>query len=143
MYVNKDVKKCVCLSKCGRLVKPMISDLTGRKQTTPEARILREAMGLLMTCTLGQLWEVLQRLTAMEIEGQFQMRCFSNHIDGDDDSVFGCLGKLEDLHRRFYSLCKSRIYIDSPSLSFLPKFSSSHRNSCSTKVVGHSLKSLF
>ena len=45
MYVTKNAKKYVCLSKCGRQVQPMVTDSTGRKQTMPEASNLRESNG--------------------------------------------------------------------------------------------------
>ena len=45
MYVTKNAKKYVCLSKCGHQVQPMVTDSTGRKQTMPEAGNLRESNG--------------------------------------------------------------------------------------------------
>ena len=45
MYVTKNVKKYVCLSKCGRQVQPLVKEATGGKQTTPDAEILGNSNG--------------------------------------------------------------------------------------------------
>ena len=45
MYVSKNVKKYVCLSKCGRQVQQMVSDTTVEKQTTPVTNDLRDNCG--------------------------------------------------------------------------------------------------
>ena len=45
MYVSKNVKKYVCLSKCGRQVQPLVKEATGGKQTTPDAEILGNSNG--------------------------------------------------------------------------------------------------
>ena len=45
MYVTKNVKKYVCLSKCGRQVQLPVKEATDVKQTTPDAKILGESNG--------------------------------------------------------------------------------------------------
>ena len=48
MWVSRRVKKYVCLSKCGRQVQPMLTEVTDVRRTTPDNTIVGQNKGVVI-----------------------------------------------------------------------------------------------